>query len=264
MEDLILDLDDSSTHLSCTFIKAEPGAPLRTLIIFLNGIDSPQTDWYPIIRLIAQQHAFRNSPPILMYDRVGQGDSICSSKRDRDVMSAVMDLRGLIEKIAELKLGVKRDEVNTLRTMIVGSSVGCSIARLYAQTFPRTIGGLLLLDPIPTNRDIMSLFPNTRSPGFPNTPLPSPITPALIDQAKDIIRKSLCDNSEHLWTRNVCDYLPFSSLPKLQGPKPNTPLVTVLVHDPEVFALQLKEVSFFLVKSKVSIANKSRNMVWRI
>jgi len=248
MEDLLIDLDgpsSTSTQLSCTFIKSGPGAPLRTLIVFLNGIDSPQTAWYPVIRLIAQQLAAGNSPPILMYDRVGQGDSICSNVRNRDVMAAVMDLRALLERIAETKLRVRKDEVNTIRTMLVGSSIGCTIARLYAQTFPRTIGGLLLLDPIPTNRAITSLFPDARSPGFFNTPLPSPITPALYEKTRALVKNNICENAEGIWMDNVCDYLPFSSLPKLQGPKPNTPLVTVVVHDPDVFALQMKEVSFY-------------------
>ena len=246
MEDLLIDLDDSngsSAQLSCTFIAAGPGAPLRTLIIFLNAIDSPQTAWYPLIRLISQQLASRNSPPMLMYDRVGQGDSTGSNTPNRDVMAAVMDLRRLVERIAELKLKVKRDEVNTIRTMLVGSSIGCSIARLYAQTFPRTIGGLLLLDPIPTNRDMLSLFPDMRTPVFSNSPLPSPITPSLLEETREIVRRDMCNNAEGLWTANICDYLPFSSLPKLLGPKPNTPLVTVIVHDPDVFALEIKQVS---------------------
>ena len=178
-----------------------------------------------------------------MYNRVGQTDSICLNEQKRDVMGAVMDLRALVERISEMKLGVKRDEVNTVRMMLVGSSIGCTIARLYAQTFPRTIGGLLLLDPIPTNRDIVSLFPDTRAPGLMNSPLPSPVTPNLLERTKEVATKSLCKNAEGLSTANVCDYLPSSSLPKLQGPKPNTPLVTVIVHDPDIFALQMKQVS---------------------
>ncbi|KAH8585744.1 hypothetical protein B0O99DRAFT_603047 [Bisporella sp. PMI_857] len=245
MEQLQIDLNrDPAVQLSCTFIKAAPGAPLRTLIIFLNGVDCPQSSWYPLMSLISQQSASRNSPPILMYDRVGQGKSSSGNSGKRDVLDAVYDLRGLIEKIGEMRLGVSREEVNALRLCIVASSVGCHIARLYAQTFPKTVGGLLLLDPIIADKDILSLFPNPIAPGYNKSTLPGGISCGILEQTRRKLESAYHPmglNREGLWLGNIQKYFPLSHLPKLVGPKPNTPCITVILHNPEIFARQMKE-----------------------
>jgi pimeloyl-ACP methyl ester carboxylesterase len=50
-------------------------APLSdTLVVFLNGLASPQSSWKATIDLLLQHHPSSN-PALLTYDRYGQGES---------------------------------------------------------------------------------------------------------------------------------------------------------------------------------------------
>jgi pimeloyl-ACP methyl ester carboxylesterase len=86
--------------------------------------------------------------------------------------------------IAVKRVGRQPGDIDGLHLVLVGSSVGCAIARLYAQTFPRTVVGLLLLDSSISNSESISIFPNPSAEDFPVG-----ITPEMCIHARKIIHK---------------------------------------------------------------------------
>jgi pimeloyl-ACP methyl ester carboxylesterase len=242
---------EPSVQLCYSFLPSLNTSPRGSLIVFLNGINIPHTAWYAVATTLKKENP--TCPPMLLYDRVGQAASIGHNLdvpgrpkgHGRDCLNAAHDLREVITHVGETRLGISRREIDNLDIILVASSVSCAIARLYATEYPRTVTVLLLLDSTLANSDTVSVFPDPESAEFSPVNLPPGVTRELcVDTRKKIfpIYGSESPNPEGLWRGNLPDLLPYAELPKLEGPKPGLPYVTVVAHDPEIFPSQVKKV----------------------
>ncbi|KKK11871.1 hypothetical protein P175DRAFT_0522856 [Aspergillus ochraceoroseus IBT 24754] len=220
------------------------------LIVFLNGLGLPQVAWLPAIAQLKQiqQSTSSASPAILTYDRFGQGQTTDRDPQDEgapdpfhghDCVAAVEDLRQLITQISSQKLGIT--DVDSVAVVIVANSIGCALARLYAQRYPGTVAGLLLLDSILANSDFVSILPDPDADGFEASQLPPGVTPDVLRTARAGIRRVFhpdVGSKEGLSRKNLMRLLPASDKPALVGPgqQRGGPFVTVVGHDFEAFA----------------------------
>lgn len=185
-------------------------------------------------------------PSIVTYDRFGQGQTTDRDPQDsstldpthgHDCVSAVRDLRQLLEQIASQKLGVQ--ELNRVPLILVANSIGCALVRLYTQEYPGTVAGLLLLDSVLANSDFVSIFPDPDKEGFDASTLPPGITPDVLVDAREKVRKTFhpsVGSREGLSRKNLASLLPASDSPALQGLGGRGPFVTVVGHEFETFA----------------------------
>lgn len=221
------------------------GVASPALIVFLNGLGLPQAAWGPTIKSLQENTQGTGLPAILTYDRFGQGQTTDLDPADEgaadpthghDCLEAVRDLRQLVSQIAKDKL--EFSDLNSLPVVLVANSIGCALARLYAQEFPGTVAGLLLLDSVLANSDFMSVFPDPDAENFDAENLPSGITPEVLRTARERTRRIFhpdVGSKEGLSRKNLRDLLPASDSPVLQGPRGH-PFVTVVGHDFETFA----------------------------
>jgi pimeloyl-ACP methyl ester carboxylesterase len=98
-------------------------------IIFISGSGEDHTTWKNVQSIIAENNL------TFSYDRSGIGKSESStSTKDADGMS--QELNSIL---TQLKLDTKY--------ILVGHSLGCQIAKVYAHKYPTQIGGILFIDP---------------------------------------------------------------------------------------------------------------------
>ncbi|KAL4773366.1 alpha/beta-hydrolase [Aspergillus nidulans var. acristatus] len=201
--------------------------------------------WFPVIAKLQEQSAL-DLPGILTYDRYGQG---ATTDRDpenpdaHDCLDVVKDLRQLLTQITTEKLGVALDEVDIL---FVANSIGCAIARLYAQEYPGSVAGMVLLDSIIANSDFVSIFPDPDAAEFNQALIPETITPETLRTTRARVRAIFHPvdgqggKAEGFSRANLSSLLPQSDGPVLLGRgnkgKGNGPFVTVVGHDFEAFA----------------------------
>lgn len=233
-----------SAEISYTF-HGPTGAASPALIVFLNGLGLPQAAWGPTIKLLQENHQGTALPAILTYDRFGQGQTTDQDPTDEgaadpthghDCLEVVRDLRQLLSQIAKVKLEISN--LDSLPLVLVANSIGGALARLYAQEFPGTVAGLLLLDSVLANSDFVSIFPDPDAEGFDAGNLPSGISPDGLLAARERTRRIFhpdVGNKEGLSRKNLRTLLPASDGPALQGPNGH-PFVTVVGHDFETFA----------------------------
>jgi pimeloyl-ACP methyl ester carboxylesterase len=184
---------------------------------------------------------------MLLYDRFGSGET---GKKDisktHDAMAAANDLRELIASVTEKHLKIKPNEINSLPIIFVGHSFGGVIAELYAKQYPRTVVALLLLDPSPTDTDGESWFPDPNASDFKSETLPDGITADMLRKARAQQRASPYNpnspNKEGIKWNNLSNYIPEVGKPQLLGPWENSPLLTIMGHDPLPYAGQVKKV----------------------
>jgi pimeloyl-ACP methyl ester carboxylesterase len=183
----------------------------------------------------------------LSYDRYGQGDS----ERDpddkepppchgHDCQSAVHDLRQFTLQIWKEHLDIS-NPTNFPALIFVCNSIGCAIARLFAQTYPGTVLGLLFLDSIIANRDLGDIWPNPDAEDFDPNVLPPGVSEKDVRDARVKYSRMFgpdVPNSEGLSRRNLATLLPDSDAPKLEGYGGEGPYLTVCGHDWETFAEQ--------------------------
>jgi pimeloyl-ACP methyl ester carboxylesterase len=156
-----------------------------------------------------------------------------------DCMAAVGDLRQLIKQIAAEELKV--DDVDSLPLLLVGNSVGCALARIYAQQYKGTVAGVVLLDSVLANSDFVSIVPDPDSPDFsPEEPLPEGVTVDKLREARAVLDRTFHPKNgskEGLSRKNLAGLLPYSNEPRLPGVKGGKgPFLTVVGHDFETFA----------------------------
>ena len=101
----------------------------KPVVIFLSGLGSGSIDWRKVQPSIGQ------ITEACTYDRAGYGFSDPAT-RPSDATQAVADLHALI-RAAGLPQPV----------MLVGHSLGGLYATLYAKTYPKSVAGMLLVDP---------------------------------------------------------------------------------------------------------------------
>lgn len=228
----------------------------RPLVVFLNGLMTDKSTWLPVMAGFIRNHRDIGFPSLLAYDRYGQGltedqdpqDQGREKGRGHDVADVVQDLHQLLIQIGSDRL----DTASEQRALVfVASSIGCVIARLYAERYPGSVLALLLLDSMMSNSKF-DWFPDPDSKDFDPQDLPADVSvEALREQrakfaavfAPDVI------NNEGLDRRNVADLLPHSDRPQLSGPGGRRPLLIVVGHDPERFASEsLNVCANFLIR----------------
>jgi len=239
------------------------GSSDRILVIFLNGLMSDKASCIPVMAGIIRQRKGTgpNFPSMLAYDRYGQGMTPNRDPQDEgkepghghDCASVAKDLRHLIQQLARKQMGVA---IESLRIVLVGNSIGCAIARIYAQSYP--IAGLLSLD---------SIMANSSFDFWPNPDLPLRQEVDLGEVTLDVLREQRAKfaaifqpsvvNKEGLSRRNLAELLPFSDRPSL-GAEGDRPWVTVVGHDFDAFA----EESLRTMNTPRFLSMKYSNPIW--
>jgi pimeloyl-ACP methyl ester carboxylesterase len=226
-----------------------PNPFAKSLVVFLNGLILPRSSWDNSIQDFLEKRidAQLPFPALLSYDRFGQGDSDRDPNdkeeppcHGHDVMSAVHDLKSFTIQIWKEHLS-KSNPTNFPSLIFVCNSIGCAIARLFAQTYPGTVLGLLFLDSIVANSDFISWWPDPDAPNFDESQLPPGVT---VKDARDTREKYRImfhpdvPNQEGLTRRNLATLLPDAHMPRLEGYGGSGPFLTVAGHDWETFAEQ--------------------------
>ena len=228
----------------------QPNPFSKSLVVFLNGMVQPRASWQASIQSFLEKRIKNRLPypALLTYDRYGQGESdrdpddpkVEGPCHGHDVMSVVHTLRQFTLQIWKEHLDVSNpSEFPCL--VFVCNSIGCAIARLFAQTYPGTVLGLLFLDSVIANTDFVSLWPDPDAPDFDASILPPGTTAEDIRSARSNMSKMFhpdIPSREGLSRRNLPTLLPHASSPKLEGYHSGGPYVTVVGHDWETFAQQ--------------------------
>ncbi|KAI2602841.1 alpha/beta-hydrolase [Hypoxylon sp. NC1633] len=269
------------TPLSYRFVPGQGPLSTSYLIVFLNGLIIPQTGWQATIddlyRRRAEHSRSDSRPSLLTYDRYGQGESARDPADEQhggshNIHEVVSDLHVLGQEIWKIKsrrfLEEQRGEENGGKGMMpklvfVANSIGCVIARLYAETYPGTVASLLLLDSNIANSDLVSVFPDPDASGFDPAVLPKDVTVDDLRRTRAAYTANFhpsVPNPEHLDRLNIAELLPYSDSPKLTGLKDSKgPWITVVGHDWETFAEEGLRGSMNVPKS---LTNTFMNPAW--
>lgn len=221
----------------------------QSLIVFLNGLMLPRSSWDQSINAFLEKRVSAGLPypALLSYDRFGQGDSDRDPNdqepppcHGHDAMSAVRDLRQFTLQI--WKEHLERSSPSQFPCLVfVCNSIGCAIARLFAQTYPGTVVGMLFLDSVMANSDYTKMWPDPDAPGFDPHSLPSDVTADEVRDTREKYKKMFhpdVPNMEGLSRRNLATLLPEADGPRLEGWGGTGPYLTVVGHDWETFAEQ--------------------------
>ncbi|KAI0008583.1 alpha/beta-hydrolase [Xylariaceae sp. FL0662B] len=279
--------------LSYHFVRGKGSLSKTHLLIFLNGLVLPQAIWQPTLRHLEQRwidSGSANLPSLLTYDRYGQGESArdpsdAAHGGTHDMAEVVRDLevlateiwaargrgrgRGHDDEEDDEESGPAQAQAQAQATqpklILVGNSIGAVVGRLYAQTHPGAVAGLLFLDSNVANSDLVSVFPDPDAPGFDaGSQLPPDVSVAELRETRAryaaMFHPSV-PNPEHLDRRNVAALLPHADGPALEGPEPGKgPWITVVEHDWETFADESLRGSLGAPKS---LTNAFVNPAWR-
>lgn len=235
-----------------TFVQGNSVLHSQHLVIFLNGLIADKASWLAVIAgVIRARKTTTGFPSMLAYDRYGQGLTEDRDPQDRgrekghghDVADAVEDLHHFISQIVPERLHQRLEEI---QIVFVANSIGCAMARLYAQTYPRTVAALLLLDSIMANSDF-DFWPDPDAEDFCEDELPEDVTVNVLTEQRARFRAKFSPhlvNPEGLSRRNLAQLLPASDGPRLVGPDNDEgPWITVVGHDFEHFAQESHRVS---------------------
>lgn len=202
-------------------------------------------------------------PSLLSYDRYGQGQTSDRDPQDEgreeghghDCADAAEDLHHLIEAVAKERKSVGGKETQII---LIANSIGCAIARLYAQKYP--VAALLLLDSIIANSDF-DFWPNPDKSSIRRPEdLPEEVTDEILRQQRAKFAAMFhpsVSNKEGLSRRNLAKLLPHSDNPML-GTEENRPWVTVVGHDFDAFA----EESLRTMATPKSLSMRYSNPMW--
>lgn len=235
----------------------------HSMIVFLNGLMTDKSTWLPVMAEIIRGNKDAGYPPLLAYDRFGQGltddrdpqDHGREPGRGHDVADAVHDLHQLITQVSRDKMETTPQQVSLI---FVANSIGCAIARLYGERYPGTVAALLLLDSIMANSNF-DWWPDPDSDSFDPKELPEDVTIEVLREQRAKFATIFAPeviNKEGLDRRNVASLLPHSDRPLLMGSGGHGPLVIVVEHDPEWFASESLKVwtnAYPSIKIEVSI-----------
>ena len=216
------------------------------LLVFLNGLGLPQASWTAAITTLQELRKDSGLPQMLTYDRFGQGqttdrdpddEGVSDPSHGHDCTIVVKDLRQILLQIVSEETPFS--DLDSVGIVFVANSIGCAIARLYAQEYPATVEGMLLLDSVLANSDFVSIFPDPDAEGFATNTLPQDITPDGLRKERESVGKMFhpsVGSREGLSRKNLAALLPDSDGPALKAPGGHGPFVTVLGHDFEAFA----------------------------
>ncbi|MCJ1469244.1 hypothetical protein MMC07_007877 [Pseudocyphellaria aurata] len=240
-----------SASIHYSFVQGNSNVQSDQLVIFLNGLIADKASWLAVMAgIIRTRKATTGFPSMLAYDRYGQGLTEDRDPQDRgrekghghDVEDAVTDLHQLVTQVVHERL---RGSSEQLRICLVANSIGCAIARLYAQKYPGEVAALLLLDSIMANSNF-DFWPDPDAEGFDANQLPDDVTVELLREQRARFAAMFSPNTanrEGLSRRNLAELLPYSDSPKIIGPDGKGPWVTVVGHDFEHFASESLKVS---------------------
>ncbi|KAL6704201.1 hypothetical protein ACN47E_008458 [Coniothyrium glycines] len=229
--------------------RGHPNPFSQTLIVFLNGLMLPRSSWDNTIRSFLEKRLVGRLPypALLSYDRYGQGDSDHDPEDKDPPPSHGHDVLSAVKALKEITLQIWRDHLDHAKPthypclIFVCNSIGCAIARLFAQCYPGTVSGLLFLDSIMANSDYLSMWPNPDAPDFDPRTLPGGVTLDDVRATRAAYTQLFhpdVPNMEGLTRRNLAALLPHSDAPKLEGYLGRGPYLTIAGHDWETFADQ--------------------------
>lgn len=248
--------------LACSYVS---GTDPAVLIVFLNGLMTDKSSWIPVISGIIRQRKGLKSPELpsmLAYDRYGVGMSEDRDPLDQgrehghghDCMDAAEDLHHLIDHFSDR---VKLPSEEKMKIVLVANSIGCAIARLYAERYP--VAAVLFLDSIMANSNF-DPWPDPDKPGFDKRELPDDVSVEALRQQRGkfaaVFRPDTI-NREGLSRRNLAKLLPRSDAPML-GNQSERPWVTVVGHDFEAFAAE----SLRTMGTPVGLSMMYMNPIW--
>lgn len=229
-----------NANLSYSFLAGDPTT--KTLVVFLNGLILPKQSWERTILAIHSRTQDTNvsRPQLLAYDRYGQGTSDKDPQGDHDVQDTAHDLHTFLIEFCDKELSTP---LGQQKVVFVCNSIGCAVARLFANTYPTTVSGFIFLDSIMAHVDLVALWPDVNAPDFKDEDLPEGTTKEDMRSVKEEYRKRFdvsAPNAEGFNRKTLARSLPEAGGPKLEG----EPWLTVVGHDDETFA-QENEVSVY-------------------
>jgi pimeloyl-ACP methyl ester carboxylesterase len=221
----------------------------QTLIVFLNGLMRPRSSWDATMRSFLEKRIVGRlpHPALLSYDRYGQGGSDPDPDDQDPPPSHGHDAISAVKALKQITTQVWRDHLDHEKPthypclIFVCNSIGCALARLFAQSYPGTVSGLLFLDSIMANSDYQSLWPDPDAPDFNPNLLPEGVTADEVRATREKYRRMFhpdVPSQEGLSRQNLPKLLPYSNGPKLEGYLGKGPYLTVVGHDWETFAEQ--------------------------
>lgn len=248
--------------LACSYVS---GTDPTVLVVFLNGLMTDKSSWIPAMSGIIRQRkglAFPKLPSMLAYDRYGVGLSEHRDPLDQgreqghghDCMDAAEDLHHLIGHFSK---EVKLPSGEKMKVLLVANSIGCAIARLYAERYP--VAAVLFLDSIMANSNF-DPWPDPDKPGFDERELPDDVSIEVLRQQRAIfaaVFRPDIVNREGLSRRNLAELLPHSDGPML-GNHDERPWVTVIGHDFDAFAAE----SLRTMGTPIGLSMRYMNPIW--
>ncbi|KAI4859675.1 alpha/beta-hydrolase [Hypoxylon rubiginosum] len=266
--------------LSYRYVPGQGCFSTSHLLVYLNGLILAQAGWYETIDRLQLRWAGTNNsnrPALLTYDRYGQARSAPDPADElhggtHDIREVVRDLHALVREVWKAKQQHKKDGAENEaaspspplpKLIFVSNSIGCVIARLYAEAYPGTVEALLFLDSNIANSDLVSIFPDPDAEGFDPAVLPKGTTAEDLRHAraayKQVFHPSV-PNPEHLDRKNIAALVPHSDRPPLRGPQGGKgPWITVVGHDWDTFAEEGSRGSLHVPKS---LTNAFMNPAW--
>ncbi|KAH8593762.1 hypothetical protein B0O99DRAFT_626099 [Bisporella sp. PMI_857] len=250
------------------FPETQPAS--KFLIVFVNGLGLPASSWAQSIKIL---HSMEECcPPILTYDRFGQGlttardplDGTPGKENGHDFLDVVKDLHEIIITIAKKSLHISELDINNgkLPLLLIGHSIGGPIVRLYTQHHPGIVAGAVILDSNICNMNYSDFLPDPDAPGFDPSIVIAP--DCTLEQYREA-RKALAahfdlnvPNAENIDRSVGPSLLPNSDGPKLVGLNGTGLLLSVVGHDPVTFA----ESSFDSMGTPISMTMKFTNAYW--
>lgn len=232
--------------ISCTLFSGTTDQHSAHLIVFVNGLGLPASSWLAGISLL--QSEVKPCPPILTYDRFGQGlttarDPLDKIKGSHDFLDVTNDLHEIIVTVATSKLGLERNDVEggRLPLLLVGASIGGPIVRLYTQNHPGLVASAIILDSNIVNANYSDIWPDPDAPDFDPKSVIAEDCPTveLYKEARDKLAAMFdlkVKNAESLDRTTGPSLLPDADGPKLVGTGGVGPLLSVVGHDPVTFA----------------------------
>lgn len=243
--------DKSTVRIAVKWKENQNEASSGVLLVFLNGLMSTMASWEATVAKVFSSDINCQGVSVLCYDRFGQGETTDRDPRDgiasdpshgHTILDTISDLHQLILQVTSNNLK-RRPHI-----ILVGNSIGCATARLYAQHYPGTVAGLLLLDSVLANSTFVEVYPDPDAPAFDISNLPEGVTLDDLRHAREFTKRRFhpeIGSSEGLSRRNLQSLLPSASQPRLVGSlvsqdAKNTrgPYVTVMGHGSDEFARQ--------------------------
>lgn len=222
---------DPEHALSVAF---EPGALNTPLIVFMNGLILPSSSFRPAIEqyveIVKADQEDGHLPGILLWDRYGQG---LSEKQEK-----THDAHDVVETLHELLKHIARPKDEDRPIIFVANSIGCPLARMYAEKYPSGIRALLFLDSMMASSDFVSIFNEPKDEKEASELSPEERDGLRIGREKmrAIFHPSV-PNAEGFDRSQLPKQLPFSDKPKFK----DDPFLTIIGHDHAFFAADTEE-----------------------